>query len=343
MGRSCRPIAATVRLTMYCVLALLRCAVRAFLFALVAFAHPAASSDAFPVDVQHALGTTRIEQPPRRIVTLGWNGDDIVLSLGQRPVGIARYGLFEEGVPPWNPELLQAPRPALLDDSQLDFEAVAALRPDLILAVRTGMGMLQWKRLSSIAPTVVYRSGPWKADWREQTRLTGEALGERAKAQALIDNTETALQRMAAEHPELKGKTFIFGAIFRADKSLGIYFDGDPRVAALLELGLVMPDSVKALAHQNSGQRATAISFEAIDSLDADILIVWYQPGARAEAERDPLFRRFGPVARGAYVALDDPVAIWATSALSIRSIPYGLPDFLAHLAEAARHVEKIP
>jgi iron complex transport system substrate-binding protein len=321
----------------------LRHLARALLFAVAAFAHPAASNEVFPVEVEHALGTTRIEHAPKRIVTLGWNGDDIVLSLGHRPVGIARYGLFDEGVTPWNPELLQDPRPVLLDDSQLDFEAVAALKPDLILAVRTGMGALQWKRLSRIAPTIAYRSGPWKADWREQTRLTGEALGESEKAQALIGKTETSLQQMAAEHPELKGTTFIFGAIFRADKSLGIYFDGDPRVAALLELGLVMPDSVKALARQNPGQRATSVSFEAIDTLDADILIVWYQPGARAEAERDPLFRRFGPVARGAYVPLDDPVTIWATSALSIRSIPYGMPAFLTQLAEAARHVEQTP
>ncbi len=321
----------------------LRHLARALLFAVAAFAHPAASNEVFPVEVEHALGTTRIEHAPKRIVTLGWNGDDIVLSLGHRPVGIARYGLFDEGVTPWNPELLQDPRPVLLDDSQLDFEAVAALKPDLILAVRTGMGMLQWKRLSRIAPTIAYRSGPWKADWREQTRLTGEALGESEKAQALIGKTETSLQQMAAEHPELKGKTFIFGAIFRADKSLGIYFDGDPRVAALLELGLVMPDSVKALARQNPGQRATSVSFEAIDTLDADILIVWYQPGARAEAEWDRLFRRFGPVARGAYVPLDDPVTIWATSALSIRSIPYGMPAFLTQLAEAARHVEQTP
>ncbi len=321
----------------------LRHLARALLFAVAAFAHPAASNEVFPVEVEHALGTTRIEHAPKRIVTLGWNGDDIVLSLGHRPVGIARYGLFDEGVTPWNPELLQDPRPVLLDDSQLDFEAVAALKPDLILAVRTGMSALQWKRLSRIAPTIAYRSGPWKADWREQTRLTGEALGESEKAQALIGKTETSLQQMAAEHPELKGKTFIFGAIFRADKSLGIYFDGDPRVAALLELGLVMPDSVKALARQNPGQRATSVSFEAIDTLDADILIVWYQPGARAEAERDPLFRRFGPMARGAYVPLDDPATIWATSALSIRSIPYGMPAFLAQLAEAARHVEQTP
>ena len=315
--------------------------IAAALLALAAFAHPAVSDDAFPIDVRHALGTTRIEHAPKRIVTLGWNGDDIVLALGRRPVGIARYGLFEEGMAPWNPELLQDPRPALLDDGQLDFEAVAALKPDLILAVRTGMGALEWNRLSRIAPTVAYRSGPWKADWREQARLTGEALGESAKAQALIDATQTSLRRMAAAHPELKGKTFIFGAIFRADKSLAIYFDTDPLVAALMELGLAMPESIKALARENPAQRAVAVSFEAIDSLDADILIVWYQPGARAETEDDPLFRRFGPVRRGAYVALDDPVAIWATSALSIRSIPYGMPAFLDRIAEAARHAEK--
>lgn len=39
--------------------------------------------------------------------------------------------------------------------------------------------------------------------------------------------------------------------------------------------------------------------------------------------------------------ALDDPISVWSTSALSVLSIPYGFPKFVPRLAEAARKAEQ--
>ena len=54
-------------------------------------APPKAVSDvdagAFPVTIEHAYGETTIEQEPKRIATLGWSDQDVVLSLGVVPVG----------------------------------------------------------------------------------------------------------------------------------------------------------------------------------------------------------------------------------------------------------------
>jgi iron complex transport system substrate-binding protein len=82
------------------------------------------------------------------------------------------------------------------------------------------------------------------------------------------------------------------------------------------------------------------VSLEEIGTLDAEILIMWYGDGARAAAEAQPLFQRLEAVKRGSYVALDDPVSVWSTSALSVLSIPYGFPQFVPRLAEAARAAE---
>lgn len=71
--------------------------------------------------------------------------------------------------------------------------------------------------------------------------------------------------------------------------------------------------------------------------IDADVLIMWYGEGARAAAQAQPLFAALSAVKRGSYVALDDPVAVWSTSALSVLSIPYSFPKFVPRLAEAAR------
>jgi iron complex transport system substrate-binding protein len=296
----------------------------------------AAGGNPFPIDIRHALGTTRIEAEPKRIVTLGWNGEDAVLALGRIPVGMHRYGLFERGILPWNEAYLKGQTPELLQSGVLDYEAIAALEPDLILAIKTGINEIEWQRLSSIAPTIVYTSAPWRADWREQMVLTGLALGEPQKAHDLVETAEKQLRDLATAHPELMGKTFIFGSYFPGEGTLGVYFARDPRVRELVAMGLRLAPEVDALMAKAPDANGTGVSLEELDRFDADVLIVWYGPGARADAEGQPLFKSFGPVRRGAYVALDDPVSVWATSAVSVLSIPYAFPDFVERIAAAA-------
>lgn len=296
----------------------------------------AAGERPFPIDIRHALGTTRIEAEPKRIVTLGWNGEDAVLALGRIPVGMHRYGLFEQGILPWNEAYLKGQTPELLQPGVLDYEAIAALEPDVILAIKTGINEIEWERLSSIAPTIVYTSAPWRADWREQMVLTGLALGEPQKAHDLVETAEKQLRDLTAAHPELAGKTFIFGSYFPGEGTLGVYFARDPRVRELAAMGLRLAPDVDALMAKEPNANGTGVSLEELDHFDADVLIVWYGPGARADAEGQPLFKSFGPVRRGAYVALDDPVSVWATSAVSVLSIPYAFPDFVERIAAAA-------
>lgn len=292
--------------------------------------------DRFPVEIRHALGTTRIEAEPQRIVTLGWNGEDAVLALGRIPVGMHRYGLFGSGILPWNEPYLRTQTPTLLQSGELDYEAIAALEPDLILAIKTGINEIEWQRLSSIAPTVAYSSAPWRADWREQMALTGQALGEPGKARDLVEATEKQLRGLADAHPVLKDKTFIFGSYFPGEGSLGVYFASDPRVRELLAMGLRLAPGIEALMAADPDVNGTGVSLEDLDRLDADVLIVWYGPGARADAESQPLLQAFGPMRRGAYVPLDDPVSVWATSAVSVLSIPYAFPGFVDRIAAAA-------
>lgn len=303
-----------------------------FLFARPVFA----DSENFPVSVQHALGTTVIATEPQRVVTLGWSGEDAILALGKVPVAMTGYKLFKSGVFPWNEPKLGETIPVLLSGGEVDYEQIAALKPDLILGVYSGINEVAWKRLSAIAPTVVYRSGPWMADWREQMELTGAALGRSEEATQLIDATNSFLRQLGAKHPDLKGKTFAFGTYFAGSNGIVVYLPEDPRVKALVELGLKVPAGIETLGSKHPGDFSISIGLEQISSIDADILIMWYGDGARAAAEAQPLFHTLGSVKRGAYVALDDPVDVWSTSALSVLSIPYGFPRFVPRLAEAA-------
>lgn len=108
-------------------------------------------------------------------------------------------------------------------------------------------------------------------------------------------------------------------------------------------MGLKVSSGVEALATLDPDETSTSVSLENIGSIDADTLIMWYGEGARSAAEAQPLFAALDAVKRGSYVALDDPVSVWSTSALSVLSIPYGFPKFVPRLADAARKAEQHP
>lgn len=309
------------------------------LFVIVATT-PAKADDHFPVAVKHAFGVTTVRVSPARIITIGWNGEDAVLALGHIPVAMSRYDQFEDGIFPWNRTLLKDSHPTLLA-GELDYEQIASLKPDLILAVFSGINEMQWRRLSLIAPTVAYRSGPWEADWKEVISITGEALGKPAEAQTLVRETETFLRDFGARNTELRGRTFTFGTYLAGTSDIIAYMPNDPRVAVLRLLGLEVSPAIQRLSREYPEKTSVNISLEQINQIDADILIMWYRDQARTEAESEPLFNSLTAVNRGAYVALDDPVSVWSTSALSVLSIPYGFPKFVPHLVEAARQTER--
>lgn len=316
---------------------------RLLIFLLVMLGAPCdaalADSSDFPVTVKHALGTTTIESRPERIVTVGWSVQDAVFGLGFTPVAMPKYDMADDGVLPWDAPYLTGRNVTLLEPGLINFEEIAALRPDLILAVRSGVDAVSFQRLSRIASTVVYQSGPWLAGWQEQTLVTGAALGVAGEARLLVEKTENFLTDLGGRYPVLKDRTFVFGTYFKGASGIVVYLPSDPRVAALNALGMKNPPLVEELAAANPGQFSTSLSFEQSSRIDADLLVMWYSKGTRQAAEAQPLFHIIAPVRQGGYVALDDPDSVWSTSALSVLSIPYGFPRFVPKLAEAAERV----
>jgi iron complex transport system substrate-binding protein len=272
---------------------------------------------------------------PERIVTLGWNGEDVILALGDVPIAMSRYSFFPDGIFPWNKSKLGEHRPVLLD-GEIDYEAVALLQPDVILAVYADIDAIAYNRLSSIAPTIIDRSGPWQADWKEQAQQIGSALGKERQAKALVGETEAFLRELGRNHSDLVGKTFTFGSYMPGSGGIVVYLPADPRVQALISLGMLPSAGVAKLAQAHPRDNSAGVSLEEIGAINADILIMWYREGASEAAESQPLFRSLPVVRNGGYVALEDPVLVTATSALSVLNIPYAFPDFIARLSRTA-------
>ena len=137
----------------------------------------------FPRTVKHALGSTEIPAKPSRVVVLDSGELDDVLALGITPVGMATTA-GQSGVPSYLAGKAQGIK-TVGGISELNLEAIAALKPDLILGSKLRANDL-YEKLSAIAPTVFsIRPGfPWK----ENFLLVADSVGEEDKATAQLND-----------------------------------------------------------------------------------------------------------------------------------------------------------
>lgn len=310
---------------------------------------PASAEDkpAFPVEITHAFGTTVIREKPVRVATVAWANHEVPLALGIVPVGMAAANFGDDdgdGVLPWVAERLKelgAETPALFDEGDgIDFEAVAATEPDVILAAYSGLSQAEYDTLSQIAPVVAYPQAPWSTDWRETIRMNSAGLGMSVEGEALITEIEGEIAAEVAKYPELKGKTAMFVTHLDAsDLSLvNFYTTQDTRVRFFQDLGLAMPKSVTRAS--STGSFAGSISAERVDDFDDVDILVTYGDRTLLEAMKaNPLLAHMPAVRREAIVLLGrDPVGTAANP--TPLSVTWVLPDYVRLLAEAARKTE---
>ncbi len=295
----------------------------------------------FPAEVKHALGTTVISRRPVRVVAIGWNSEDVAVALGFIPIAIERRTLFETGMFPWVEKRLKGASPFILNGPPFDYEELALLKPDLIIAVHSGVDAKEYAILSRLAPTVVYQSCPWQADWKEQTRVIAQALGQPEAAATLVEDVEKYFQAARSAHPDLEGLTFTFGVWGAGQSSIGVYMPWEQRVEILTKLGLRVAPGVMALAEHNQRKIWATLSFERVQQIESDILILWFDPQQRDLLAKDPLLNTLSAMKRGALVAIDDPELVWGVSAISVLSIPHVYPRLIARLSEAAHTAKK--
>ncbi|MFF7291008.1 ABC transporter substrate-binding protein [Microbacterium sp. NPDC008134] len=143
--------------------------------------------------VEHARGTTAVPDDPQRVVTLEPLELDTAVAIGIEPVGAAVASnvtgapayLDADGVEPVG----TVPEP--------DLEAIAALKPDLILGTEARHSEL-YEQLSAIAPTVFIET---QADpWRDNALLIGEALGREDEVADLLTGVDERCEALSDEY-----------------------------------------------------------------------------------------------------------------------------------------------
>ena len=290
------------------------------------------AASAFPVTVEHKYGTTEVEQAPERVVTVGYTDQDITLAFGVVPVGVGDFlGGYEWRTRPWAQDALGGAEPEVVSGQQINFEAVAAQRPDLIFAINAGLKKGDYERLSKIAPTVA-QSGDFidfGMPWQDQTRLVGKALGREERAEQLVGDLEAQFERIREAHSDFEGKTAILA--YGGPDGYGAYSTQDTRSRFLSDLGFETPEEVDDLA---KGSFFAEFSQEQFRLMDQDLVVMY---GPREDVLKNPVFRRLDAVKedRVIFVDFDDQFA-GALGFASTLSLSWLLDETEDRLAAAA-------
>lgn len=257
---------------------------------------------AFPVTVETIFGDVTIEEQPTRVVALGWADAETALALGVEPVGATDWIAFGgDGIGPWSTPYTTSPE---ILPTTPNYEAIAALEPDLILNTRADGDEAVNALLSEIAPVVAIPAGDpaWGTPWDHQVEIVAAALGKPAEGEALIESVNTAFAGAAESHPEFDGKSVSVAAFFSGQ--WGAYMSKDLRVQFMEQLGFVNSEAVEAL---DTGSFYVELSPESLDVLDADLTVAFpFVIADVATIHADPLFNAVPSVAAGNAVVLDD-------------------------------------
>src|ERR671920_288741 len=211
-----------------------------------------ADGGSFPATVTHQFGTTTVEEAPETVVSLGWADADVLLALGVVPAGILDwFQAWPQGVGPWAQPKLNGATPQVLKGPEINFEAVAALRPDLVTFTKSDNVKATWEQLEKLAPTLSGPKGtqPYGTTLKDQTVMIAQALGRQAEGEALVAANDKALSDAKAANPEFAGKTVCVAAAFSGQ--YGAYSRGDGRVQFMEALGFTNSPHTEALKPAN--------------------------------------------------------------------------------------------
>lgn len=162
----------------------------------------AAAALAQPIVVRDDGGTEhRFAAPPQRIVTMlpslteaAW-----VLGAGPRLVGVDRYSNWPEAI-------AALPRLGGLEDAQI--EAMAALKPDVVLASTSSRAM---QRLQALGLHVVRLKSDSHEDLRRTLQLMAQLLGTPEAGARVWDRLQHEIDAAAARvPPALRGQRVYF-------------------------------------------------------------------------------------------------------------------------------------
>jgi iron complex transport system substrate-binding protein len=298
----------------------------------------ASGDGAFPVSLEHRYGTTTIPSAPTRIVTVGLTEQDALLALGIVPVATTEWlGAYDGEVGPWATERLGgAALPKVLSNADgIEFEKIAALRPDLILGLYSDLAQADYAKLSVIAPTVAAPPGvsDFGIGWDVATRTIGAAVGLAGQAEELVAGVEASFASYAQANPAFGGAS---AAVATPYEGYFVFGASDPRTQLLTRLGFTFPTALDEFVGDEYGK---SLSEELAGKLDLDAL-VWLLDHPKSDTAKlhssSSVYARLPVVTESREVLIDSASDYGnAISFVSVLTLPYVLTRLVPQLADA--------
>ncbi|MEW2354109.1 iron-siderophore ABC transporter substrate-binding protein [Spirillospora sp. NPDC029432] len=301
---------------------------------------PAAAGGTFPVTVEHAFGSTEITKAPQRVVSVGYTDDQAILALGTKPVGMVdQYPNPPGKTPdintqwPWVKDKWGDARPEVVmsnGDTGPNFEKIAALRPDLIIAVYSEIDKAAYDKLSKIAPTVGRTKAekePFSAAWQDNAVHIAKALGKEAEGKKMVQDIQGKLDAARKEHPEFANQTAV--ALSWYKDSVAPFTTTDVRGRLITGLGFKGATEIDKIA---GGKFFTVLSPERIDLIDVDRIFVINDQADQAALKKFELFANLPAVKDGKVSYLLDsegPAVGAAMSQGTLLSLPYAIDEMV--------------
>nr|WSW70867.1 iron-siderophore ABC transporter substrate-binding protein [Streptomyces sp. NBC_00995] len=301
---------------------------------------PAAAAGAFPVTVEHAFGSTEITKAPERVVSVGYTDDQTVLAFGIKPVGMVdQYPNPAGKTPdvntqwPWVKDKWGDARPEVImknGDAGPNYEKIAALRPDLIIAVYSEVDQAAYDKLSKIAPTVGRTKAekePFSAPWQDNALHIAKALGKEAEGSAMVKGIQAQLDAAADAHPEFAKQTGV--ALSWYEKSVAPFTTTDVRGRLVTGIGYKGATEIDKIA---GGKFYTVLSPERMDLVDVDRIFVINDKADQEALRKSELFGNLKAVKEGRVSYLLDsegPAVGAAISQGTLLSMPYAIDELV--------------
>ena len=299
-----------------------------------------AEQGAFPTTIEHRYGSTEIKEVPQRVVSLGYTDQDALLALGITPVSVKYWDSMTpdgQAAGNWSNDKIEGDTPRIDKDTEVNAEAIAKDKPDLIVAVYSDIDENTYKKLSDIAPVVVQK-GEYKElqqPWDVTTEEIGQAVSKPKEAKHQVEQVKAKFADLKDRHPEWAEKEL--GVATVSADSLAVFAEEDPRSRFFTELGFKINPAYAAITKDKFYGE---VSKENADQVDSDVL-VWdqlsYAPTQdKASVTEDPIVSKLPAVKDGHSVYLEGDLEKafgWQT----VLSLDYLLDKIEQPLADATK------
>lgn len=286
------------------------------------------------VVIKHVFGETSIPSPPTRVVSAGLTEADDLLAVGVVPIAVTNwFGDEPFGVWPWAKARLGDDQPALLNlDNGIQVNEIAALKPDLIVAVNAGLDSATYEKLTAIAPTIAQSGGDaFFEPWKTQAETIGKAVSRSDDMTRLIDGIDEMFRAVKESNAAFTDRTVaMLSGRLSGDTITATA--GGWRTEFLTAMGFQIPQNLKAMAaadgHADIPRTELAAALAEVD------VLIWATESDAEEAalKADPTITdlRAHRGNREVFTTKDIAGAIAYASPLSYPVVAAQLPPLLA-------------